>query len=150
MHLTIWCCTIRWQLSTYPTIKPFPKDTGQSLITHPPANMLLSSLFLLIPGIFAWEFRNDSARLINPISIIQFPNLPCKDNDGLTGECYTASECTGRGGTSTTSCANGLGVCCYIVQESCGTKSDVTLNNTYIRSPGYAGDSQCYLKRQHN
>jgi len=30
-------------------------------------------------------------------------------------------------------------VCCYILQESCGTVTDVTLNNTYIRSPGYAG-----------
>ena len=55
------------------------------------------------------------------------------------GECYTATECSGRGGSYTTSCANGLGVCCYIVQESCGLVTDVTLNNTYIRNPGYAG-----------
>ena len=59
----------------------------------------------------------------------------------ITGECYTATECSGRGGSYTSSCATGLGVCCYIVQESCGAATEITFNNTYIRSPGYAGES---------
>ena len=58
-------------------------------------------------------------------------------SDGVAGECYTAQECLDRGGTSVSSCGNGIGVCCYIVQESGTTNNKVTRNNTYIRSPGY-------------
>jgi len=90
-------------------------------------------------GVVGEQYRNSSGRVMSLFSVIQFPNIECENGDGTIGECYTASECSGRGGTYTSSCANGLGVCCYIVQESCGTTSDVTYNNTYIRNSGYAG-----------
>ena len=73
------------------------------------------------------------------MSIINFPNEACVGSDGVAGECYTAQECLDRGGTSVSSCGNGIGVCCYIVQESGTTNNKVTRNNTYIRSPGYSG-----------
>eukprot|EP00091_Calanus_sinicus_P009317 TRINITY_DN21845_c0_g1_i1.p1 TRINITY_DN21845_c0_g1~~TRINITY_DN21845_c0_g1_i1.p1 ORF type:complete len:150 (-),score=31.96 TRINITY_DN21845_c0_g1_i1:39-464(-) len=94
----------------------------------------------VLPGMIqSEELRNSSGRVISLFSVIRFPNIECQDSDGTKGECYTATECSGRGGTYTTSCANGLGVCCYIVQESDGMVTDVTLNNTYIRNSGYAG-----------
>ena len=30
------------------------------------------------------------------ISIINFPNTECTDAEGVTGECYTATECSSR------------------------------------------------------
>jgi len=87
----------------------------------------------------AQQYRNNSGKVLSLLSVIQFPNIDCVDKDGTKGECYTATECSGRGGSYTSSCANGLGVCCYVVQESCGTNNEITLNNTYIRSPSYPG-----------
>jgi len=72
------------------------------------------------------------------ISIFHFPNAECTNTDGTLGECYTAQECLDRGGTSQSTCGNGIGVCCYIIQTSgAGSSNKVTLNNTYIRNAGY-------------
>ena len=49
------------------------------------------------------------------ISIINFPNSECTDAEGVQGECYTATECAARGGTSSSTCGNGIGVCCYVI-----------------------------------
>lgn len=75
-------------------------------------------------------------RLFNPINVVSFPNLECVSNEGIHGECYTAPECAGRGGTHTSTCASGFGVCCYNLLTSCG--GTVTHNHTYIRNPGYS------------
>ena len=85
----------------------------------------------------------------------------------VKGECYSASECSGRGGTYTSSCArqetrifysklflnenfwfwvvvntlySGFGVCCYSTITACG--GTATRNQTYLRNPGYTGDHQ--------
>ena len=57
----------------------------------------------------------------------------------ISGECYTAAQCTARGGSYTSSCAAGFGVCCYTIVTSCSGTVDITQNNTYIRNPGFAG-----------
>ena len=61
------------------------------------------------------------------------------ENVQYSGECYTASQCTARGGSFTSSCAAGFGVCCYTIVTSCSGTVDISQNNTYIRNPGYAG-----------
>jgi len=78
-------------------------------------------------------------RIISPFSVVQFPNTDCISNEGIAGECYTSGQCLARGGSSTSTCAAGFGVCCYNIVTSCSGTVDITQNNTYIRNPGYSG-----------
>ena len=80
-----------------------------------------------------------SSSLPSPVglfSVVQFPNLACPGDSGLTGTCLTASECTSRAGSSDGTCAAGFGVCCLVVAASCQS-STISHNNTYLRNPGY-------------
>ncbi|XP_054276562.1 uncharacterized protein LOC128995570 [Macrosteles quadrilineatus] len=63
------------------------------------------------------------------------------------GVCYTAYQCTLRGGVASGTCANGRGVCC-VFQYSCDGVSTAQ-NYTYFTSPGYpasyTGGSRCSI-----
>ena len=41
-----------------------------------------------------------------------FKNEECQSADGNMGVCYTASECSRKGGIGSGSCASNYGVCC--------------------------------------
>jgi len=71
------------------------------------------------------------AKLLNVFNIVKFPNDGCTSSSSTYGVCYTASECTSLGGTSSGSCASGFGVCCTF---SGGCGDSTTLNNTYFKS----------------
>ena len=72
------------------------------------------------------------AKLLNVFNIVKFPNDGCNSSiSNVYGVCYTASECTSLGGTSTGSCASGFGVCCTF---SGGCSGSTSLNNTYFKS----------------
>ena len=62
--------------------------------------------------------REEKQFTLGLISIINFPNNECTDVEGVEGECYTATECSSRGGVSVSTCGNGIGVCCYIIMVS--------------------------------
>ena len=51
------------------------------------------------------------------------------------GTCYTASECSTKGGSADGNCAAGFGVCCVIATTTCG--ATISTNTTYIRNTGY-------------
>ena len=90
---------------------------------------------LTVPASSEPEDGGSRGRQLSLLSIFSFPNSECAGGpDGTRGECYTASECRARGGTSESTCANGIGVCCYVVHQSCLTDNEVIYNNTYIRS----------------
>ena len=74
--------------------------------------IFLSEIKIVTPGSREGERRQLSLGLI---SIINFPNSECTDAEGVQGECYTATECAARGGTSSSTCGNGIGVCCYVI-----------------------------------
>ena len=48
---------------------------------------------------------------VNFFSVVRFPNNVCSGGS-LNGTCYSAEECTSRGGVNDGSCAGGYGVCC--------------------------------------
>jgi len=76
-----------------------------------------------------------SYRFLNPFSlfsIVNFPNSGCVGNSGIDGTCYTASQCSSRGGSSDGSCAAGFGTCCTF---SAPCDSETTQNGTYFSSP---------------
>ena len=60
--------------------------------------------------------------------VVRFPNDVCAASSGLNGTCYTASECTSKGGSASGSCASSFGVCC-VFSLSCGATT--SQNNTY-------------------
>ena len=70
-------------------------------------------------------------------TVVQFPNEECTDatSSSTQGTCYTASECTSRGGTASGGCAAGFGVCCIISTSTCS--STISTNSTYIRNTNY-------------
>ena len=48
---------------------------------------------------------------VNLFSVVRFPNSVCAGGS-LNGTCYSAEECTTRGGINGGTCAGGYGVCC--------------------------------------
>jgi len=75
--------------------------------------------------------RNE--KLISTFQIVRFPNDMCVGTNSRNGTCYTSAECSDKSGTSSGSCADGFGVCCTFVINTCGSSSSE--NNTYWTSP---------------
>ena len=50
-------------------------------------------------------------------SVVSFDNMQCQTNMDTTttmyGVCFTAEECTSKGGIASGNCASGFGVCCF-------------------------------------
>jgi len=85
--------------------------------------------------------RTRDGKLLSLFNIVTFPNDPC-DADTKNGTCYTAEECSQKGGTNDGSCASGYGVCCTFALNCGATSSE---NNTYFESTGSETGS-CNLK----
>lgn len=67
--------------------------------------------------------------MISFFNVVKFKNDVCEGGSNRNGTCYTAEECSDRGGTSSGSCAEGFGVCC-VIQLSCGQQTSE--NCTYL------------------
>merc|ERR1711971_1146651 len=61
--------------------------------------------------------------------VVKFPNDVCAGSNSKNGTCYTAEECSNKGGTSSGSCASGFGVCCVFTLSCGGSASE---NQTYL------------------
>jgi len=59
------------------------------------------------------------SKFLNLFNIVTFPNTFCSHPSGLSGTCYSPSDCRERGGTPGGVCASGFGVCC-LFQQLCG------------------------------
>ena len=71
-------------------------------------------------------------------NVIKFPNSNCEGSGSLNGTCYTNTECTSLGGTSSGSCASGFGVCC-VFSLSCGGRTSA--NSTYATISSFSTSS---------
>merc|ERR1711990_1316774 len=67
-------------------------------------------------------------KVLSVFNVVTFPNSACGAANGYNGTCFTASECTTKGGTASGTCASSFGVCC-VFSISCGDSSSA--NNTY-------------------
>jgi len=77
------------------------------------------------------ESTERNGKLLFPVlNVVKFANDVCAGTS-RNGTCYTSQECTDKGGSETTTCAGGFGVCCEFVLD-CGSSSSE--NNTYIIS----------------
>lgn len=50
--------------------------------------------------------------VLSLFTIVSFQNDPCTSGTGNNGTCYSSSDCSRLGGSSSGSCASGFGVCC--------------------------------------
>eukprot|EP00095_Tigriopus_kingsejongensis_P003561 maker-scaffold877_size102761-snap-gene-0.12 protein:Tk03561 transcript:maker-scaffold877_size102761-snap-gene-0.12-mRNA-1 annotation:"PREDICTED: uncharacterized protein LOC100161421" len=93
------------------------------------------SIFLGLLFLQYTETQNSSrdGRLVSLFQIVRFPNDPCIGTASKNGTCYTADECSTKGGSSAGNCASGYGVCCTFTLN-CGASS--TENCTYFESTG--------------
>jgi len=80
---------------------------------------------------------NRTGRVFSLFSIVQFPNSACSSTSSSysNGTCFTASECSSKGGSAQGNCAAGFGVCCVFSVST--SLSSVNQNCTYIVNPGY-------------
>jgi len=74
------------------------------------------------------ELDGRDGKVLPIFQIVRFPNDICSGTT-RNGTCYTAEECSSKGGTNDGSCASGFGVCC-IFSLSCG--GTVAENSSYI------------------
>jgi len=87
---------------------------------------------------------NKTNKALSVFTVVRFPNEVCQSSTtGRNGTCYTASECTSRGGSSSGSCASSFGVCC-VFEKSCGA-GNIAENCTYFTSSSRAAGSSCSL-----
>lgn len=78
-------------------------------------------------------------KLFSLFQVVTFQNGQCTGTT-RNGTCFTANECTNRGGTTSGTCASGYGVCC-ILAVGCGSRSSE--NNTYLTQTSSAGITLC-------
>jgi len=80
---------------------------------------------------------NKTGRVFSLFSIVQFPNAACSSTSGTysNGTCFTASECSSKGGSAQGNCAAGFGVCCIFSVSATG--STVSQNCSYIVNPSF-------------
>jgi len=80
------------------------------------------------------------SKLLPIFQVVRFPNDICSGTS-RNGTCYTAEECSTKGGTNDGTCASGFGVCCIFALGCGGTASE---NSTYIvQSSATAVTSPC-------
>merc|ERR1719336_444277 len=65
--------------------------------------------------------------------VVRFPNDACGSANNFNGTCYTASECSSLGGSSSGSCASGFGVCC-VFSLACGGRTSANTSYATITS----------------
>merc|ERR1711962_1286815 len=83
------------------------------------------------------EGRNSKAAL-GIFNVVTFPNSVCTSSSGYNGTCYTATECTSLGGTTSGTCAQSFGICCVFTLACGGT---TTQNNSYAIMSSYSTTS---------
>merc|ERR1719220_1239772 len=85
------------------------------------------------------ETRN--GKVLPVFQVVRFPNDPCTVTGGpKNGTCYTAEECSNKGGTNGGSCASGFGVCCTFTLNCGGSTSE---NCTYFDSSTTVANGAC-------
>merc|ERR1739838_1202491 len=81
------------------------------------------------------------AKAFSLFNVVTFNNDACTSTSITTqsgpriGQCFTAEECTAKGGTASGGCAMGFGTCCLSTQDTCG--GTVENNCTHIQNDGF-------------
>jgi len=115
----------------------FRANEGPSVSLHHHIRNIMKwtgGLLLLASVVSSIPTKDD--RAFSLFSVVSFDNDECTGTSGSGGICFTSSECTDKGGTSSGNCASGFGVCCIFTDESCETNKAIANNCTHIHNPG--------------
>lgn len=86
----------------------------------------------------------ETKKLLPVFQVVKFPNDACAVSGGSkNGTCYTAEECSNKGGVNAGSCASGFGVCCTFTLNCGGTSAE---NCTYFDSSTSVNTGACRAK----
>merc|ERR1739848_862846 len=100
---------------------------------------VLFLLSILFQGSFQEKTQRDG-KVFSLFSIVTFPNAGCASQSNIgskarNGTCFTATECTEKGGQVSGNCAAGFGVCCLFISSTSG--ATLSQNCSYIQNPGF-------------
>merc|ERR1719153_1456277 len=108
---------------------------------------LLLLLLVIVTYLGVTRAKNITERTQKALSVftvVKFPNTACTSSTaGRNGTCYTNSECSAKGGSTSGSCASSFGVCC-VFEKSCGA-GNIAENCTYFTSSAFSTGSSCVL-----
>merc|ERR1712165_374462 len=87
------------------------------------------------------SLSDKQAKDFSLFSVVTFQNKECTTDTSLAGgatqgTCYSATECTDKGGTKSGNCASGFGVCCAFLNTAAAT-STISENRTRLRNTDY-------------
>ncbi|XP_064097981.1 uncharacterized protein LOC135209218 isoform X1 [Macrobrachium nipponense] len=91
------------------------------------------------------ELEEDSSLLLGELGNVLYDQCSTEDTNFPYGSCMLPQECDLIGGTTSGSCAEGLGSCC-IVKKSCGEST--AFNNSYFVHPEESHEGACALTIQ--
>jgi len=103
-------------------------------------SIILITVIFSIASAFGASLEDDDRQAKSLLSVVRFANGPCEAANGLNGTCLSSSECSGRGGTASGTCASQYGVCCTL-SIACGAST--TTNNTYLTQAATTTASTC-------
>merc|ERR1719415_66717 len=104
-------------------------------------------LILAVSSVYCADTNDDESnrdeKLISTFQIVRFPNDVCVGSNSRNGTCYTSQECSDKSGTSSGSCADGFGVCCTFIIDTCD--STTSENLTAWKNPTTVSSGMCGL-----
>ena len=135
-------CLPSLSVSKYGPLRPHQRNKKECKKENSILKNLSLVFYLFATGV-AGEREDRQFSLFN---VIKFPNDLCLGSGSLNGTCYTATECTSLGGTSSGTCASGFGVCC-VFSLACGGSTSANTSYAIINSFNTATDTDpCIYK----
>ena len=106
--------------------------------------MFIISKMLVLPLLFNFAAVGAEEERVGKsvFNVVRFPNSACGSANNFNGTCYTASECSSLGGSSSGSCASGFGVCC-VFSLSCGSRTNANTSYATISSFSSSDRNPC-------
>merc|ERR1719464_1439875 len=102
--------------------------------------MMFKGMIVIYVAVLTVAAAKD-AKAFSLFNVVTFQNDACTSTSITTnsgariGQCFTAEECTAKGGTASGGCAMGFGTCCLFTQSTCG--GTVDNNCTHIQNDGF-------------
>merc|ERR1739838_169792 len=102
--------------------------------------MLFKGMIVIYVAVLTVAAAKD-AKAFSLFNVVTFNNDACTTTSITTqdgpriGQCFTAEECTAKGGIASGGCAMGFGTCCLFTQNTCG--GTVENNCTHIQNDGF-------------
>merc|ERR1719174_35039 len=107
------------------------------------SSVLVTALFSYANGITASPDSSidRTGKHFSLFSVVTFKNEQCTSDTSLAGgaragTCYTTTECSDKGGTTSGNCASGFGVCCVFISKT-GASATIKENRTHLRNSEY-------------